>query len=263
MARAVYDFRDDVVLVTGGGSGIGLSCARAFAAAGAKVAIADIDADAGSRAVHAIAQDGGLASFRKVDVADPVQAQAMVDWVIDEHGQLDIALNNAGIEGENVPLADWSTSNWQRLVEVNLNSVFYCMKAQLRHMVSRGAGNIVNTASVSGLIGGYHQTAYLAAKHGVVGLTKGAAMDYATAGIRINAICPGLIDTPFVAGLPPAFRDRLNFATPMSRPGTAGEIADAVLWLASDASSYVTGQALSVDGGTALGGLGTRFDDLA
>lgn len=260
--NVTFDFSGKTALVTGGGSGIGRATALAFGAAGADVAVADISAEHGQAAVAAITQAGGSAAFFPVDVADETSVTAMIDAVVQRFGGLDIAHNNAGIEGKTVPLCDLPSDNWRRVVDVDLTSVFYCLKAEIPQMLRRGGGAIVNTASASGLIGGYNLSVYTAAKHGVIGLTKAAAMDYGNQGIRVNALCPGAIDTPFIAGLPAPFRDRLVFATPAGRLGTSEEMAQAVLWLCSDAASYVLGHSLSVDGGVVLGGTGTRFDDL-
>jgi NAD(P)-dependent dehydrogenase (short-subunit alcohol dehydrogenase family) len=257
-----FDFTGKVVLVTGGGSGIGLASSRAFAAAGALVIIADLSKDNGNAAVHSIQTAGGTGEFVHVDVADEAAVISLVEHIRSTHGRLDIAHNNAGIEAMTVPLAEVPSDNWRRVIDVNLTSVFYCLKAEIPVMVAQGGGAIVNTASAAGLIGGFNLSVYTAAKHGVVGLTKAAAMDYATKGVRVNALCPGAIDTPFLAQLPQPFLQRLIFGTPMTRLGTAEEMAQAVMWLCSDASSYVTGHALAVDGGTVLGGIGTRFDDL-
>jgi NAD(P)-dependent dehydrogenase (short-subunit alcohol dehydrogenase family) len=257
-----FDFSGKVVLVTGGGSGIGKASAQAFARAGATVVIADISADSGNASVTDIRGQGGIAEFVPVDVASEDSVTAMIERTLTRFGRLDIAHNNAGIEGKTVPLADLPSDNWRRVIDVNLTSVFYCLKAEIPAMLAGGGGAIVNTASASGLIGGYNLSVYTAAKHGVVGLTKAAAMDYASKGIRINALCPGAIDTPFLAELPKPFRDRLIFGTPMDRLGQPEEMAQAVLWLCSDAATYVTGHSLAVDGGVVLGGMGTRFDDL-
>jgi NAD(P)-dependent dehydrogenase (short-subunit alcohol dehydrogenase family) len=262
MPHTTFDYTDQIVLVTGGGSGIGRASALAFAAAGAKVVVGDISAEGGNATVATITDAGGTAEFQHVDVADEGSVTALIDGVVDRHGRLDVAHNNAGIEASNVPLAELSSDEWRRVVDVNLTSVFYCLKAEINHMAASGGGAIVNTASASGLIGGYTLACYTATKHGVVGLTKAAAMDYAHAGIRINAICPGLIDTPFVAGLPQPAIDRLLLATPAGRMGQAEEMAQAVLWLCSDSASYMLGHPLSVDGGVALGGTGTQFADL-
>ena len=257
-----FDFSGKIALVTGGGSGIGLASTLAFAAAGAHVVVADLSQDNGNAAVSAVRAAGGSGEFRHVDVADEAAVVELIEYIRLTRGRLDIAHNNAGIEAKTVPLAEVPSDNWHRVIDVNLTSVFYCLKAQIPVMVAQGGGVIVNTASAAGLIGGFNLSVYTAAKHGVVGLTKAAAMDYATKGVRVNALCPGAIDTPFLAQLPRPFLDRLIFATPMTRLGTAEEMAQAVMWLCSDASSYVTGHALAVDGGTVLGGIGTRFDDL-
>lgn len=260
--KTTFDFAGAVTLVTGGGSGIGRASAEAFAASGAKVVVADISEKGGNETVEAIRSAGGDAEYQKVDVSDEEGVVALIDGIVSLHGRLDIAHNNAGIEAPTVPLAELDSADWRHVIDVDLTSVFYCLKAEIRAMLKTGGGNIVNTASASGLIGGYMLACYTAAKHGVVGLTKAAAMDYAAHNIRINAICPGLIDTPFIAALPDPAIDRLLLGTPMNRMGRAEEMAQAVMWLCSDSSSYMLGHPLSVDGGVALGGTGTRFDDL-
>lgn len=257
-----YDFTGQVALVTGAGSGIGRSSAMAFAAAGAAVAVADISPDAGQGVVDEIVAAGGTARYFVVDVTSSEAVDALVADVVNAYGRLDVAHNNAGIEAEPVALADLAVDAWRRVIDVNLSGVFVCLRAEIAAMLPNGSGAIVNTASASGLIGGYRHGDYTAAKHGVVGLTKAAALDYATSGIRVNAVCPGLVDTPFVAYLPPAALERLMFGTPMSRLAQPDEIAQAVLWLCSDAASYVTGHALAVDGGVTIGGIGTRFDGI-
>lgn len=258
-----FDFSGRTVLVTGGGSGIGRATAVAFASAGANVAVADIASDAGESVVRSIGEAGGSAAFFLADVADENSVRAMVSAVVKRFGSLDIAHNNAGLEGKAVPLCQVPSDDWRKIMDVDLSSVFYCMKAEIEEMVRHGGGGaIVNTASASGLIGGYNLSAYTAAKHGVVGLTKAAAADYGARGIRINALCPGPIDTPFIAELPAAVRDRLIFGVPLDRLGRPEEMADAVLWLCSDAASYVTGHSLSVDGGVVASSPATRFDDL-
>jgi NAD(P)-dependent dehydrogenase (short-subunit alcohol dehydrogenase family) len=257
-----FDFGNKIALVTGGGSGIGRASAGALAAAGATVIVADLSVENGSATVEALRQAGGRAEFQQVDVSIEEQVVALIEGIQRRHGRLDIAHNNAGIEGKTVPLAELPSDNWRKVIDVDLTSVFYCLKAEIPVMVKQGGGAIVNTASVAGLLGGFNLGVYTAAKHGVVGLTKAAAMDYATKGLRINALCPGAIDTPFLAALPAPMLERLKFGTPMTRLGTPEEMAQAVLWLCSDGASYITGHALAVDGGTALGGIGTRFDDL-
>lgn len=263
MAKLSYDYAGTVTLVTGGASGIGRAISGAFAAAGSMVAIADINLEAADAAAREIQAAGGLARAYHVDAGDETSVSRLIETIWGELGRLDNAINNAGIEANTVPLAELDSANWRRVTDVNLSAIFYCMKAQLRSFLDRGVtGAIVNTASVSGLMGGYNLSAYTATKHGVVGLTKAASMDYAAKGIRINALCPGLVDTPFISALPQPFIDRLVFAIPMGRPGKAEEMAKAVLWLCSDDASYVTGHSMVVDGGTSLGGTGTRMDDL-
>lgn len=262
MSKVSYDYSGKTILVTGGGSGIGAAMVRAFAAAGANVAVADINTDTAEASAAAAREGGGIAEAFTVDVGEETSVKAMVGAVASRFGGLDVAANNAGIEANIVPLADLDIDNWRRVSDVNLSSVFYCMKYQIPLMLARGGGTIVNTASISGLIGGYSLAAYTATKHGVVGMSKAAAMDYGRSGIRINALCPGLVDTPFVAALPKPVMDRLIFSIPMDRPGRPEEMAAAALWLCSDGASFVTGHAMVVDGGTSLGGTGTRFDDL-
>lgn len=257
-----YDFAGKVALVTGGGSGIGRASALAFGRSRAAVAVVDISEVNGRETVELIRSAGGDASFFRADVADPAAVETTIHDVVRTLGGLDFAHNNAGIEGQHVPTGDIPLDDWRRVVEIDLNAVFYCMRAELAVMTERGAGAIVNTSSASGLIGGYNLGAYTAAKHGVIGLTRAAALDYGSQGIRINALCPGAVDTPFLADLPPAALRRLLLASPLDRLGLPDEMAQGVLWLCSGGASYVTGIALSIDGGVAVGGTGTRFDDL-
>lgn len=260
--NVTFDYSGKIALVTGAGSGIGRATALAFSQAGAHVVVADISVEGGNETVAMITKNHGTAEFVKVDVANELEVRELISGIVDRHGKLDFAHNNAGIEASVVPLLQLDSDEWRRVVDVNLNSVFYCLKAEIEVMVQQGHGAIVNTASASGLIGGYNLGCYTATKHGVVGLTKAAAMEYAQAGVRINSVCPGLVDTPFIAALPQPAIDRLMLATPQGRPAQAEEIAQAVLWLCSDSASYMVGHPLSVDGGVALGGTGTQFADL-
>ncbi len=257
-----YDFSGKVALVTGAASGVGRATAEAFVAAGAAVALADINRPAGEQFAEELLRAGRQVAFFETDVASEDSVRRLVDETVVRFGGLDIAHNNAGIESVTVPLAEAPSDNWRRVVDVNVSSVFYCLKAQIPRMLERGGGAIVNTASISGLIGGYRLAAYTATKHAVIGMTKGAAADYAKQGVRVNCLCPGAIDTPFIAELPEQMLERLKFGTPMGRLGKASEMARAVLWLCSDDASYVTGHALAVDGGTSVVSAGTRFDDL-
>lgn len=256
------DFDNKVAMVTGAGSGMGRVAAQALAREGASVAVTDISEDGGQETVRLITDAGGTARFYRLDVSDPDQAEQVVGAVVQDLGSLDVAVNNAGVEGEHVKAADITVEDFRRVMDINVGGVFYSMKAEIPHMLERG-GSIVNIASASGLIGGYGLAAYTAAKHAVVGLTKAVSMDYGTTGVRVNAIAPGPIDTPFIAELSPAMRNHLLSGTPAGRLGQSEEVAQAVLWLASDKSSYVYGHTLPVDGGTVLGGTTTNMEGLA
>ena len=257
-----FDYTGKAVLVTGAGSGMGRDSATAFADAGARVAVLDIDAAAGRTTVEQIEASGGEAIFVEVDVADDAAVHRAVDTVVDRFGRLDVAHNNAGAEGQHGFMLEQDPASWRRTLDVNLSSVFYCMQAEIPHMLASGGGSIINTASAAGLIGAYGLTPYVAAKHGVIGLTKAAANEYSERGIRINALCPGPIETPFISSFPSSWTDRLLSAVPIRRLGRTDEISQAVLWLGSEASSYVVGHSLSVDGGVTIGGAETRNDDL-
>jgi NAD(P)-dependent dehydrogenase (short-subunit alcohol dehydrogenase family) len=244
-----------IALITGAGSGIGRATALAFARQGAAVALADVQDDAGQATADMIAQAGGAALYLHADVARADDVQALVGQVVARFGRLDYAHNNAGVEGRHGLLADADEAEWDRVLAIDLKGVWLCMKYEIRQMQAQGGGAIVNTASVAGLIGAEGLGPYAAAKHGVVGLTKTAAIEYARAGIRVNAVCPGFISTPmvdrFVQGDQRA-GDRLARAHPLGRLGTPEEVAEAVVWLCSEASSFITGHALAVDGGMVI-----------
>lgn len=242
-----------VALVTGGGSGIGRASALALATNGARVVVSDIDTDSGQATVSAIEAASGEAIFVRADVSQATDVQAMINKTIEVYGQLDCAFNNAGIEGPvGVSIADCPEDNWNQVIDINLKGVWLCMKYELAHMAKQGSGAIVNTASVAGLVGGTFGAAYYASKHGVVGLTKAAAMEYGASNIRVNAVCPGVIRTEMAERL---IKDNtrvegvLTAQHPLGRLGTPEEVAEAVVWLSSDAASFVTGQAMAVDGG--------------
>lgn len=246
------EYEGKVALVTGGGSGIGRATALKFAALGAKVVVADINEASAQATVREIADLGGEAAATAVDVADGTAVKAMVDFAVEQFGQLDCAFNNAGIEGEGGSVVDCTEENWARTIAIDLTGVWLCMKHEIPAMLATGGGTIVNTSSVAGLSGTPGLPAYGAAKHGVVGLTKGAAKEFAGRGIRINAVCPGVIETPMVdrlganmGGTKEAF-DKLH---PIGRLGQPEEIAEAVIWLCSPSSSFVTGHAMALDGG--------------
>ncbi|MEI7709923.1 MAG: glucose 1-dehydrogenase [Rhodospirillales bacterium] len=241
-------------LVTGGGNGIGRATALAFAREGAVVAVADYEAEAAGVTVALINQAGGQAISLTGDVTDSTAVETMVDAVVAAYGRLDCAFNNAGIAPHQVDAAgmftaDWSEAAFDRMIAVNLKSVWLCMKYQIRAMQAQGGGAIVSTASIAGLVGLKNATAYVAAKHGVVGLTKTAAMEYAEAGIRVNAVCPGFIRTRMTARTLETREDQIAGRTPLGRVGNPEEIAEMVVWLCSDRASYVTGAAYAVDGG--------------
>lgn len=242
-----------VALVTGGSSGIGRASALAFASEGAKVVIADVAVEAGKETVHLIEKANGEAIFVKTDVSQATEVRALIRKVIEVYGSLDCAFNNAGIEGSRASTAACTEENWDRVININLKGVWLCMKYAIPYMREQGSGSIVNMASVNGLSSGMQGfPAYTASKHGVIGLTKAAAAEYAKVGIRINALCPGYIQTPMIASNmehTSEFATWLKTFVPAGRLGTEEEVAKAVVWLCSDAASFVIGHTMVVDGG--------------
>lgn len=242
--------QNGVAVVTGAGSGIGRQAALRFAEEGASVVVADIVEDGGTKTVEMIQEQDGEATFIRTDVTDQEDIDQMVNETIDQYGGLDFAHNNAGIEGDNVPLAEHSEDNWDQVIDINLKGVWRCMKSEIPIMLEHGGGNIVNTASISGLTGN-GGTPYVAGKHGVVGLTRKAAVDYAGEDIRVNAVCPGIINTPMTQDSEDSadLIEQMSAATPAGRTGYPEEIAQAVVWLCSEDSSFVVGHPLTIDGG--------------
>ena len=246
------DFTGQVALVTGAAAGMGLATAQAFAAAGAAVVLADVSDGAVRREAQKLIDAGHKALAIRCDVSDDAEVAAMVDRTVAEFGRLDAAFNNAGVMARISPVADSTRDEWDRVIGINLRGVWSCMKHELRQMQRQGSGAIVNNASVGALTGNPGIASYIASKHGVIGLTRTAALEYVKQGIRVNAVNPGLIDTQIardvVSGDEQAYAD-LATHVPMGRAGRPEEIAAAVLWLCSRGASYVIGQGLTVDGG--------------
>ena len=247
-------FEDTTAVVTGAGSGIGRTTAVEFADRGADVVVADVDVEGGEGTVSRVEDAGGDAVFVETDVTDPDEAEAMVDTAVEEYGRLDYAFNNAGIGGEQAEVAEYPPEQWRAVIDVNLVGVFNCMRAEIRRMTRQDAGGaVVNNASVLGKVGFETSSGYVAAKHGVLGLTKTAALENAEAGVRVNAVCPGFIETPLLeAGgitTDPEIRADIEGRHAMNRLGTPEEVVGAVLWLCSDEASFVTGESLDIEGG--------------
>ncbi len=247
-----HHFTGKVCIVTGAASGIGAATARLLAEHGASVVLADVQDTLGEGLAVEISAAGHPASYVHADMADEASVKAMVEHAVDTYGGLDVAINNAGIEGGSGAVAEQSEDDVHHIINVNLLGVFRCLRYEIPALLARGGGAIVNTASIAGLVGFQNAGAYTASKHGLVGLTKVAALDYATQNIRVNAVCPGVIDTPMIdraLEANPDMRPVLEQGAPMGRMGTAKEIAEAIVWLASDQASFMTGQAVAPDGG--------------
>jgi len=245
-------FEGKGILVTGGGAGMGRAASLAFAREGARVTLADIDVPGGEETARLIQEAGGEARFVRADVSRAADVEALIAAAVATFGSLECAFNNAGINEEHGPLTGCSEEQWDRILDINLKGIFLCMKYEIPELLRAGGGAIVNNASVVGLGGSRGHPAYAASKHGVVGLTRAAALDHAKQGIRVNAVCPGAIHTPMYVrqeGSDPDHDARIAAGIPLGRLGQAGDVAEAVLWLCSNQASFVTGHALVVDGG--------------
>jgi NAD(P)-dependent dehydrogenase (short-subunit alcohol dehydrogenase family) len=243
------EFENKTAMVTGAGSGIGAAIARRLAAEGAKVVVADVNEASAGDVVREIENRGGTAAAIHQDVGNAASVEKSVQFALDAFGRLDVAINNAGIGGGNTPTADYSLEDWDKVIAVNLSGVFYSMKYQLPALVRSGGGSIVNIASILGSVGSPKVAGYVAAKHGVVGLTKTAALEHAAQGVRINAIGPGYIDTPLLTMLDKEQYNGLVGLHPIGRLGRADEVAELAVFLASDRASFITGSYHLVDGG--------------
>jgi len=242
-----------IALVTGAGSGIGRASTLRLAAEGAMIAVSDVNVPHGEETVRQIQVMGGQAFFMKCDVARPNEVEAFVEATVQRFGGLDVAVNNAGVGGALMNTETLDEATWDFVMNVNLKGVWLCMKYEIPQMVKRGGGAIVNIASIAGLLGFRGNAVYSASKHGVIGLTKSTALEVARQGIRVNAICPGFTETAMVTTMideVPRMKDGVMNSSPMRRLGRVEEIADAVLYMASDMSSFVNGHALAIDGGT-------------
>jgi NAD(P)-dependent dehydrogenase (short-subunit alcohol dehydrogenase family) len=250
--RVLRDLEGRTAIVTGGASGIGRAAATMLASRGAQLVVADIDADNATIVADEIEDAGGAAIGVPTDVTDPAQVRAMVETTIGSFGGLHVAVHCAGTPGSYAALADQRFDDWQRTLAINLSSAFLCMQAEMPKLLESGAGSIVNVASAAGLMGFAHLPAYVASKHGLVGLTKSVALEVARKGVRVNAVCPGNVRTPMLEGFTGGDEQALEGMgrmTPIGRLAEPHEVAEAIVWLCSDAASYVTGHAFAVDGG--------------
>lgn len=243
------DIRNKTALITGGGSGIGKATAELYAQYGAKVVVSDVNEKNGEEVVALIKAKGGDAIFIKADISDAAACEALIAGTINQYRSIDIAFNNAGIGGEANFIADMSLEGWHKIIAVNLNSVFYCMKYELQQMLKQGSGTIVNMSSILGQVSFATAAGYVAAKHGVIGLTQTAAVEYASKGIRINAVGPAFINTPLLDHMDTATKQMLVSLHPAGRLGEANEVAELVVWLSSLKASFVNGSYYPIDGG--------------
>lgn len=239
-----------VALITGSGSGIGKSTALLFAREGAQIVVTDVNEEHGNAVAKEIRDQGGEAVFVKADTSKPEDSELAVHKAVEVFGQLDIAINNAGVGGASAPVGEYPIDSWDKVIQINLSGVFYGLRYQIPAIEkTSGKGSIINVASILGQVGFANSSAYVAAKHGVVGLTKNAAIEYAKKGIRVNSVGPGFINTPLLEAMNKDQYDALTALHPIGRLGEAEEVAELLLWLASDKSSFVTGSYYAIDGG--------------
>lgn len=239
-----------VAIITGAGSGIGEAIALLFATEGAKVVVSDVNEEHGNNVVNRIRKEGGEAMYVRADVSSAADGEALVQATVKQYGRLDIAVNNAGIGGPSSPTGSYPVDGWDKVISINLSGVFYGMRYQIPEMIKAGGGAIVNIASILGQVGFRNSPAYVAAKHGVVGLTKNAAIDHAMDKVRVNSVGPAFIKTPLLsANLTPEILAGLTSLHPIGRLGESNEVAELVLWLCSDRASFVTGSYYAIDGG--------------
>jgi NAD(P)-dependent dehydrogenase (short-subunit alcohol dehydrogenase family) len=241
-----------IALVTGGATGIGRAVAIELAKERARIVLADVNQDACASTCEAIRKSGSEAVWQKVDVSSAGGVKSLVDFAVNKFGGLDLAVNSAGIQGELASTVDCTEENWDRIVDTNLKGVWLCLKYEIAAMLRRGRGSVVNISSNFGLVGSSRMPAYSASKHGVVGLTKTAAIEFSSSGIRVNAVCPGPVDTPLVQAIikgEPSLVEAITSRVPIGRMASAEELAESIVWLSSDRASFVTGAVLSVDGG--------------
>jgi NAD(P)-dependent dehydrogenase (short-subunit alcohol dehydrogenase family) len=245
------DLGGKVAIVTGAASGIGRTTAEMFAAAGARTIVSDVDDNGGQETVRLIQEAGGEAAYVRADVSKPEDCEALAASAVDRFGRLDIGCNNAGIAGAQATTSEYGLDEWRRVLEINLSGVFYCMKYQIPRMLESGGGAIVNVASILGRVGFAGAPAYVAAKHGVVGLSANTAIEYAERGIRVNAVGPAFISTPLISAMEtdPTLNEMLVSLHPMGRLGRPEEVASLILYLCSDQASFITGSYHAVDGG--------------